>query len=148
MDLVGALFCLRQTQDASARTHQIFLNIVFPDTYNLPAIASQHFVDFAITLMVRGDLPLPETTAIARHDKMLRALVPKAAINKYCYSSVRNNKVGPAWKSIFYSVAHAQAPKSLSKAYFGKSVTPTDAGHTVRALCGCQNVHGSYFLAY
>lgn len=79
---------------------------MLPDAYNPPAITPQFIIDLAIAFPVGTDLLFPETLTRSWHYKMLRTLMPKAAVNKYDNSSAMDNEIGSPRKPILNAVTH------------------------------------------
>jgi len=72
-----------------------FTQVVFPNSHHPPAGCTERPGDKAVPCLIGGEFLFPESPIVGRHMEMLRAHMPKTAIDKHDHALSPERKIGP-----------------------------------------------------
>lgn len=90
-------------------TIKVPLNIVFPNSYDVPSKRSQMLIGAEISFGGPIQLRNPKVSVMHWSLVVVRAPVPETSVDEHCHSCPHKSNIWPAWQSVSRSETHAPA---------------------------------------
>ena len=108
----------------------IRVNVMLPDSYYLPSERDQSLGHFFVPIAVAPQFLLPEPSIGFRHDPVLRAVMPKAPIDKHRHlCRMKHDVWSPRQLLTMETVSKSLCPQSVPQRQLRPSLLPSNARH-------------------